>query len=101
MESKESGRHSKIKERVRHSTDRMVERKTSERRLNHGKVRHGPEQTKKMVRHGYTNKDGFENKRTTLVRRSTKKTQFEVKRSTPKAFLLLVVGSADREGQQM
>ena len=40
-------------------------------------------------------------KRTTLVRRSTKKTQFEVKRSTPKAFLLLVVGSADREGQQM
>ena len=40
-------------------------------------------------------------KRTTLVRRSTKKTQFEVKRSTSKAFLLLVVGSADREGQQM
>ena len=101
MESKESGRHSKIKERGRHSTDRMVERKTSERRLNHGKVRRGPEQKKKMVRHGYTNKDGFENKRTTLVQRSTKKTQFEVKRSTPKAFLLLVVGSADREGQQM
>ena len=40
-------------------------------------------------------------KRTTLVRRSTKKTRLEVKRSTPKAFLLLVIGSADREGQQM
>ena len=45
--------------------------------------------------------DTLTKRTTTLVQRSTKKTQFEVKRSTPKAFLLLVVGSADREGQQM
>ena len=112
MESKKNGRHSKIEERGTHSIDRKVERKTSERRLNHGKVRHGPEQTKKMkftsmgrtpreVRHGYTDNDGLENKRSIMLERSTTKTQFEVKRSAPKPFLLLEMGSADREDQRI
>ena len=52
--------------------------------------------THREVRHGYTNNDGLENKRSTMVERSTKKTQFEVERSAPKAFLLLEMGSADR-----
>ena len=89
----------------------MVERKTSERRLNHGKVRHGPEQTKKInftpmgrtpreVRHGYTNNDGLENKMSTMVERNTTKTQFDMERSAPKALLLLEMGSADRGVQR-
>ena len=112
MESKKSGRHCKIEERGAHSIDRMVGRKTSERRLNQGKVRHGPEQSNKRnftsmgrtpreVRHAYTNNDGLENKRSTMVEGSTKKTQFEMERSTPKAFLLLEMGSADRGVQRI
>ena len=57
---------------------KMVERKTSERRLNHGKVRRGPEQTKKMVRHGYTNKEdnnGAEKHKENTVRSETQYTQ--------------------------
>ena len=93
----QSGRRSKIEERGTHSTDRMVVRKTSETRLNHGKVRHGPEETKNMnftsmgrtnheVRHGYTNCDGLENKRSLLAERSTKETQSEVVGVHPRRF---------------
>ena len=49
------------------------------------------------VRHGYTNSGGLKNRRSTKVKRSTKKTQFEVERSTPEAFLLLEMESADCE----
>ena len=35
------------------------------------------------------------------MERSAKKTQFEVQRSTPEAFLLLEMGSADRRVQRI
>ena len=53
------------------------------------------------VRHGYTNSDGYKNKWFTMVERSTKKTQFEVERSTPEAFLMLKIRSADRGVQRI
>ena len=79
----------------------MVERKHIGKRLSHGKVRQGPELTKTIcfqtsvgsihreVRHGNTNSDGFKHWRSTMVERSTKKTPFEVERSTPEAFFLV------------
>ena len=53
------------------------------------------------VRHGYTNSDGLKNRRSTMVERSTKKTQFGVERSTPEAFLLLEMESADSGVQRI
>ena len=53
------------------------------------------------VRHGYTNSDGLKNRRSTKVERNTKKTQFEVERHTPEAFLLLEMESADRGVQRI
>ena len=47
------------------------------------------------VRHGYTNSRGLKNRRSTKVKRNVKKTEFEVERRTPEAFLLLEMESAD------
>ena len=47
------------------------------------------------VRHGYTTSAGLKNRRSTKVERNTKKTQFEVERRAPEAFLLLEMEIAD------
>ena len=107
MESKKCRRHSKIEERGTHSIDRLVERKTLERDsvlerfdmdqniqrqcfffTSVGRIH-------REVMHGYTNSGGLKNRRSTKVKRNTKKTEFEVERRTPEAFLLLEMESAD------
>ena len=47
------------------------------------------------VRHGYTNSGVLKNRRSAKVETNTKKTEFEVERSAPEAFLLLEMESAD------
>ena len=112
MESKKCRRHSKIEERGTHSIDRMVERKKHRKETRSWKGSTWTRTNKdffftslgrihREVRHGYTNSDGLKNRRSTMVERSTKKTQFEVERSTSEAFLLLEMGSADRGVQRI
>ena len=112
MESKKCRRHSKIEERGTHSIDRMVERKKHRKETRSWKGSTWTRTNKDLfftslgrihreVRHGYTNSDGLKNRRSTMVERSTKKTQFEVERSTSEAFLLLEMGSADRGVQRI
>ena len=111
MASKKCRRHSKIEERRTHSIDRMVERKTSERDsvlerfdMDQNKQRlfcTPVGRTHREVRHGYTNSNGLKNRRFTMVERNTKKTQFEVERSIPEAFLLLEMERADRGVQRI
>ena len=105
-------RHSKIEERRTHNIDRMVERKKHRKetrswkgstwtRTNRDFFFTSVGRMHREVRHGYTNSDGLKNRRSTMVERSTKKTQFEVERSTPEAILMLKMGSADRGVQRI